>query len=418
MKVPKNLAAQMAEKSDQELLEIAGDPHGWLPESLDAAAAELRKRNIDTSHIVRDTSRIVKPVPKTKQAVPFFGKDATNTCFWIIVFGIFLDLVAAGMICFSFSDDVDDKQSIIIGGVALLTFGSLIAYLGRFQIKRENKKLHSLSFVSSIDYNQNVSELPEKHIIRAIMLDKAIPAASISLIAWGGINLVLWFLGHQETVEQLSKIPAPSGAFTFYIYGGCVIGLAMLAFGIFGQVTKNTLVGYLDGFALIAVGIWNGFYDLGLAGDLKPYGYHIEGWQGWNYGGWTVWRVIGTIQIIWGVTQLSRFWRFGFQPRGINQAVKSVALTKLLEIVRSQVRPDIGRFKINIRNNLFEPGVTGGTYTVWLLPDKAFCLHDQLNDYFECDRRRLLKQQLTKGDHEVLINGCAFRDFNEWLRIE
>ena|ERR1017187_863272 len=51
MSTPKDLAQQMADKSEQELLAMFASPADWTPEALDSAKAELRKRNVDTSHI-------------------------------------------------------------------------------------------------------------------------------------------------------------------------------------------------------------------------------------------------------------------------------------------------------------------------------------------------------------------------------
>jgi hypothetical protein len=51
MSTPEDLAQQMAEKTDQELLAMFTSPADWTAQALDSAKAELRKRNVDTSHI-------------------------------------------------------------------------------------------------------------------------------------------------------------------------------------------------------------------------------------------------------------------------------------------------------------------------------------------------------------------------------
>ena len=361
---------------------------------------------------------------KVKKELPFLSrKEGMNNTFWVIALGCFIGIVGIARIGEAFGDEEHDK--IIHGllvGIGIAIFGSLIAYLGWFFrkwiIKKWQREEQELFFVSPIDYSQNLRELPKNDVIRAIMLDMAIPVSILSLIGWGIINLAMWLLGHQTTIEQLARIPAPSGTFDIYIYGGCVAGVTMLMFGIIGQLTKSPLVGYLDGIALVGVGIWNICCDIGFANNLENYGYHILGWQGANLGGYTVWRVVGIIQFFWGISQIYRYWRFGFLPKGLNKTVKIDSLKKLQEIIQGPASHDAGRFKINIRTDLFAPGITGGIYTVWLLPDKAFCLHDQLRDYFECDRRNLLKQQLAKGGKEITINGSAFTEFKEWLRTE
>jgi hypothetical protein len=51
MKPPENLAAQLSEKTNDELLAMFARPDDWLPETLDSAKVELEKRGIDTNAI-------------------------------------------------------------------------------------------------------------------------------------------------------------------------------------------------------------------------------------------------------------------------------------------------------------------------------------------------------------------------------
>lgn len=51
MKAPEDLAAQMADKTNDQLAEMLKRPDDWLPEALDVARAELQRRGIDTSAI-------------------------------------------------------------------------------------------------------------------------------------------------------------------------------------------------------------------------------------------------------------------------------------------------------------------------------------------------------------------------------
>jgi hypothetical protein len=51
MKPPENLANQISEKTNDELLAMFTRPDDWLPEALDSAKVELEKRGIDTSTI-------------------------------------------------------------------------------------------------------------------------------------------------------------------------------------------------------------------------------------------------------------------------------------------------------------------------------------------------------------------------------
>jgi hypothetical protein len=51
MDADQNLAKQMAEKPNDELLEMLRLPEHWRPEALDAARAELQRRGVDTSAV-------------------------------------------------------------------------------------------------------------------------------------------------------------------------------------------------------------------------------------------------------------------------------------------------------------------------------------------------------------------------------
>jgi hypothetical protein len=239
----------------------------------------------------------------------------------------------------------------------------------------------------SSDYTQNARELPEKRIINTILRDKLIPTASESLLVWGSINLLMWFVQYGKIVELFTKIDAVFGTFTFIIYGGGVIAVIMLFFGILGWVTKSSLVGYLNGIALVGVGLWNLHFDDALVNAVRLNGYNLVE-KGFN-----LFAILGLTQCIWGLLQIYRYWRFGFQSRGINKKVKDDALAKLREITQSPAKPDAGRFKLTIPTSLLQSLILGirqgGTYTVWLLPYKACCLHDKLDDYFEYDRRAI-----------------------------
>jgi len=46
MNAPDNLAAQIAEKPNEELVEMLRHPHDWLSEALDLAKAELQRRGV------------------------------------------------------------------------------------------------------------------------------------------------------------------------------------------------------------------------------------------------------------------------------------------------------------------------------------------------------------------------------------
>jgi hypothetical protein len=51
MKAPEDLAAQIAEKRSEQLVEMLKRPDDWLPDALEMARAELQRRSFDTSTI-------------------------------------------------------------------------------------------------------------------------------------------------------------------------------------------------------------------------------------------------------------------------------------------------------------------------------------------------------------------------------
>ncbi|HZF01484.1 MAG TPA: DUF4328 domain-containing protein [Methylomirabilota bacterium] len=53
METSQNLAAQMAEKGDEELLAMLAKQDDWSPLAIDAARAELDKRNVDVTQSIR-----------------------------------------------------------------------------------------------------------------------------------------------------------------------------------------------------------------------------------------------------------------------------------------------------------------------------------------------------------------------------
>ncbi len=353
----------------------------------------------------------------------------------LFIIGVFiLFIIGRGI---SFKHSISLKLCFFLV-VIIAFYATLILVIIARKKKRNTIVSYFLDRLISSDYIQNARELPEKRLINTILRDKSIPTASESLIVWGSIDLVMWFVQHVKIVDLLSKIDILSGGtFTFILYGGCIIAVGMLAFGVFGQVTKSTLVGYLNGIVLIAVGLWNFNFNNALANAVRLYGYEL------TEKGFNIFEILGLFQCIWGLLQIYSFWRFGFQPRGMNKAAKDDALTRLQKITRSPAKPDAGRFKITIPTSLLQSlyaGIRhGGTYTVWLLPYKACCLHDKLDDYFEYDRRAIAGLQFNNSieylmnrdikiqfdtrlikfkKHSIVLGESALKSFNDWLRLE
>ena len=83
MSAPENLPGQMAEKTNDQLLEMCRRPVDWLPVALDAAKAELRRRGVEASPIASPIARGPSPRPEGQPlflrimfgayAIPFYA---------------------------------------------------------------------------------------------------------------------------------------------------------------------------------------------------------------------------------------------------------------------------------------------------------------------------------------------------------
>lgn len=156
-----------------------------------------------------------------------------------------------------------------------------------------NKTEQKQTEAHEVDYSLNLQELPEDRLLRSILLDKATTGAIRSLLIWGMINLGVWYMFYEDTMSTLSKIKTPPGTFDTFIYGGAVIGICMLVFGMLGAVTRSSIVGWLDGISLLVVGVWNICHDFGLADAVRPYGYTMKQPS-------TIWIMLGIGQLVWG----------------------------------------------------------------------------------------------------------------------
>jgi len=427
---PLHYAAAYGHKAVAELLLAnkadvnARDNDGNTP--LQRAASEGHKALVKLlrRHAAAVPHQIIQPVPEFMQ-MPLAV---------LFIIGVsFLFIIGTGI---AFGHSITRKQCFVLVVMAAFYAALIVVILVR-EKKRNTAVIYFLDRSISPDYIQNARELPEKRIINAILRDKSIPGASESLLVWGSINFVMWFMQHVKIVELLSRFDILSGTSPFLIYGGCMIAVGMLAIGILGKVTKSTLVGYLNGIALVMAGLWNINFDNALTNVVRRFDYELVE-KGFN-----IWVMLGLFQCVWGLLQIYGFWRFGFKPKGITKAVKDDALAKLQGITRSPAKPDAGRFKLTIPSPLLQPLfpriMHGGTYTVWLLPYKASFLHDKLDDYFEYDRRAVAGLQFKDGvehlkngnvkiqidarlikfkENSIVLSESALKSFNEWLRID
>lgn len=74
MSVPGNLEAQMVEKTTDQLLAMFQQPDNWLPETLDIAKAELRRRGVDAP--------VVRAAPIVRRCRGAFTLNGIGTTFY------------------------------------------------------------------------------------------------------------------------------------------------------------------------------------------------------------------------------------------------------------------------------------------------------------------------------------------------
>lgn len=119
----------------------------------------------------------------------------------------------------------------------------------------------------------------------------------------------------------------------------------------------------------------------------------------------------------------------GAKPSGIAPAAKAEVRAKLQEILQAPANPTTGRLKLRITTMQYFPIFTAKTegFTMWLLPDRAYCLEDSLNRFFEIDRESLRGKQFTgqivavEDRHAISrmleLESASLQAFNEWLRV-
>lgn len=280
-----------------------------------------------------------------------------------------------------------------------------------------------VAYTSTLDYNKNVAVLPNHEAIRDVVLNNAIKSAIVSLFSWGMINLLVWFYLGSDNRDALSKISASD--FFLFVYGGAIIGGVMLSLGLLGTIVRSSVVGWFDGLALIAVGLWNVLSDFILISALKEHGYSVRPDTGPH-----LWVMLGIAQIIWGTKQLIRFGSLGAKPKGIGKVLSMNTSKSLSSLMKEPVDPNTGRLKIVCTSKSF-PFFTESTeeYTMWLLQEKAICISKKLNNLFEIDRKemagtlidrkRVLELRDTKGNfRRIAFVSPSLSAFEDWIRVE
>lgn len=91
MSSPDHLAQQIAEKTTDELLDMLGKPVDWIPEALDAAHAELLRRNVQPERVVRAEAKRKRASRTFERKQPsWFSSTPVIVFLGLDIFGVLL----------------------------------------------------------------------------------------------------------------------------------------------------------------------------------------------------------------------------------------------------------------------------------------------------------------------------------------
>ena len=130
--------------------------------------------------------------------------------------------------------------------------------------------------------------------IREIAVSSRARAASVSLAIWGVVNLCVWMSAIGGRAASLAQLAVRRGSGSILIllmlYGGLVMGLAMLVFAVVGSLKRNATAVLLDSVTLGAVGLWNMFGSGMSSGFARA-----------------IWIGLGLTQVAGGAIQFGQF---------------------------------------------------------------------------------------------------------------
>jgi hypothetical protein len=240
--------------------------------------------------------------------------------------------------------------------------------------------------------------------VRAVARDGAVQGAVGSLAAWGAINAGAWFFLNGDSRQLLTQLNNPGGDIYFLVYGGLIIGCVMLAFAIFGLLTRLSLAIMLNGLSLLGVGVWNLAHDSFANSALQPYGYSIKDPS-------TTWILLGIAQIIWGARELGAFARVsGWSCADLNRQDRQELKQKLRAFVAIPASAESGVVKasITIGGPLgFAPLSRTVQYTGRLLDQSVVFLSAGLDDCFRVERQAMSTAKFSASSVEALVDGTA-----------
>ena len=259
------------------------------------------------------------------------------------------------------------------------------------------------SAAATAAFVRNAAELPADAALRAALVQSVVRGALASLLAWGALNSGMWSFARQGMVEMMEKVNAPPGRFDLFLYGGAALSAFMVAAGLLGAVWRSWHIALVDGVVLIIIGAWNVLHDIMLSSALEPYGYRLNLSGGMS----TIWIMVGIGQVVWGVKRLLNLGRIGASPKGLDRASVAEAGRKLMEMLQAPAQSADGRLKLSITKQEMFPIVREVTrqYTMWLLPDRAYCLESDLSGFADFPRKNSRGATISDGMVTLTADG-------------
>jgi ssDNA-binding Zn-finger/Zn-ribbon topoisomerase 1/uncharacterized Zn finger protein (UPF0148 family) len=262
-------------------------------------------------------------------------------------------------------------------------------------------------------------------IVKSVARENTIKAATISLLVWGAINLASFYLFGTENRDFLKGLPNPSTEINLLIYGTAIIGIIMLLAGLINVIVKFPLVVMFNGFALIAVGIWNISHDFLVISALKPYGYDIREFSS------TFWYLLGLCQVGWGLYQFGRFWKIMtyFKVQNLDRSDMEINRIKqtISHFVKKPEDVEKGILKASMTVDSL-PSAKTIYFTGQLFDDKVIFISENRDDCFCLEKKSVLKASFgTNGSmsfHEgkskkiISLNSPSLSTIKVWAGLQ
>jgi len=143
MSTPQEMVEKMAAKSNEELLDMLARPNEWTSESLDAAKAELGKRNVDAiSPVQSKTSFAFQNISSLTRFLKFALVLGSALAGVAIVSG-FLQVSLLGRAFTQEEAQMNDTRQEVVGGLQVIWFLVTAIVFGRW-IFLANKNVRAL----------------------------------------------------------------------------------------------------------------------------------------------------------------------------------------------------------------------------------------------------------------------------------